>query len=348
MLRAGARLALAENGRSFVMSADTINVTNGGSVTETGATAAASGPASPQELLSALTVSGFPQYTGAGIKVGVLSTSFNNSGGAAMDMADGALPSASQVNVLQDAPSDDEGRALMQVVHEIAPDASLMFYTALGTAQDFANGILALQQAGCDVIVDDQDDQATDPMFQLDVVSEAVQQVISAGVIYVAAAGDSGAHGYQAPWATVSGTFTFPTTSGGSQTLTNLENFGDGPFLKINVTTTGDTTSGISFSVGWDQPFTAPPSTMELFVLSGGTILSDKTTTNLTSSGVTYSLLAGDLKPGNYEIAVENLSGPDPGLLKVILGHSQNLMGLSGSIVGENAGLLRAAAPSTT
>jgi hypothetical protein len=86
-------------------------------------------------------------------------------------------------------------------------------------------------------------------MFQLDVVSEAVQQVISAGVIYVAAAGDSGAHGYQAPWATVSGTFTFPTTSGGSQTLTNLENFGDGPFLKINVTTTGDTTSGISFSV---------------------------------------------------------------------------------------------------
>jgi hypothetical protein len=165
MLRAGARLALAENGRSFVMSADTINVTNGGSVTETGATAAASGPASLQELLSALTVSGFPQYTGAGIKVGVLSTSFNNSGGAAMDMADGALPSASQVNVLQDAPSDDEGRALMQVVHEIAPDASLMFYTALGTAQDFANGILALQQAGCDVIVDDQDDQATDRCF---------------------------------------------------------------------------------------------------------------------------------------------------------------------------------------
>jgi subtilisin family serine protease len=79
---------------------------------------------------------------------------------------------------------------------------------------------------------------------------------------------------------------------------------------------------------------------MELVVLSGGTILSDKTTTNLTSSGVTYSLLTGDLKPGNYEIAVENLSGPDPGLLKVILGHSQNLMGLSGSIVGENAGTI--------
>jgi glycosyltransferase involved in cell wall biosynthesis len=55
---------------------------------------------------------------------------------------------------------------------------------------------------------------------------------------------------------------------------------------------------------------------------------------------VTYSLLGGDLKPGNYEIAVEKLSGPDPGLIKVILGHSQSLEGLSGSIVGENAGTI--------
>jgi len=94
------------------MSADTISVTNGGSVTETGGSSDPSGPASPQELLSALTVSGFPQYTGAGIKVGVLSTSFNHSGGAAQDMADGALPPASQVTVLQDAASTDEGARL--------------------------------------------------------------------------------------------------------------------------------------------------------------------------------------------------------------------------------------------
>ena len=124
------------------MSADTISVTNGGSVTETGGSSGPSPPASPQELLAALTVTsvGGVTYTGAGIKVGVLSTSFNHSGGAATDTADGALPPASQVTVLQDAPSDivgtgadDEGRALMQVVHQIAPDASLMFYTADGS-----------------------------------------------------------------------------------------------------------------------------------------------------------------------------------------------------------------------
>ena len=101
------------------MSADTISVTNGGSVTETGGSSGPSPPASPQELQAALTVTsvGGVTYTGAGIKVGVLSTSFNRTGGAATDTADGALPPASQVTVLQDAPSDivgtgadDEGR----------------------------------------------------------------------------------------------------------------------------------------------------------------------------------------------------------------------------------------------
>ena len=127
------------------MSADTISVTNGGSVgRKRVGVSGPSPPASPQELQAALTVTsvGGVTYTSAGIKVGVLSTSFNRTGGAATDTADGALPPASQVTVLQDAPSDivgtgadDEGRALMQAVHQIAPDASLMFYTADGSSR---------------------------------------------------------------------------------------------------------------------------------------------------------------------------------------------------------------------
>jgi hypothetical protein len=252
-----------------------------------------------------------------------------------MDMADGTLPPASQVTVLQDTTSDDEGRALMQVVHEIARDATLMFYTALGTAQDFANGILALQQAGCNVIVDDVDDQQTDPMFQLGVVSEAVQQVISAGVIYVAAAGDSGANGYQAPWVPLTGTFTIP---GGSTpfSVTDAENFGGSPFLSIPVTGSG----GIGFSIAWDQPFTGPQSNMQVFVFSGGALVDDVPLTNVTNNGVTYALISGRLPTGNDEIVVEKASGPDPGLIKVILGHTPALVG-SGAIVGANAGTIQ-------
>jgi hypothetical protein len=68
---------------------------------------------------------------GSGIKVGVLSDSFNDLGGAAADEADGALPSS--VQVLKDLPGTsgtDEGRAMMQIIHDIAPGASLAFYTA--------------------------------------------------------------------------------------------------------------------------------------------------------------------------------------------------------------------------
>ena len=41
---------------------------------------------------------------------------------------------------------------MMQIIHDIAPGASLAFYTAFDSEQDFANGILALAAAGCKVI----------------------------------------------------------------------------------------------------------------------------------------------------------------------------------------------------
>ena len=91
---------------------------------------------------------------GSGIKVGVLSDSFNDLGGAAADEADGALPPASDIQVLKDLSSGgtDEGRAMMQIIHDIAPGADLAFYTAFDSEQDFANGILALAAAGSKVI----------------------------------------------------------------------------------------------------------------------------------------------------------------------------------------------------
>ena len=44
---------------------------------------------------------------------------------------------------------------MMEIIHDIAPGASLAFYTAFDSEQDFANGILALAAAGAKVIVDD-------------------------------------------------------------------------------------------------------------------------------------------------------------------------------------------------
>jgi hypothetical protein len=104
----------------------------------------------------------YPGVDGTGITVGVLSDSYNNLGGASADVASGDLPSG--VIVLKDLPSGgiDEGRAMLQIVSDVAPGAKLAFHTAfVGGVAGFASGIKELAKpvadggAGASVIVDD-------------------------------------------------------------------------------------------------------------------------------------------------------------------------------------------------
>ena len=165
-----------------------------------------SGGATAAQVQQALDESGL-SVNGSGIKVGVLSDSFNDLGGAAADEASGALPSASHIQVLEDYASGgaDEGRAMMQIVHDIAPGADLAFYTAFDSEQDFANGILALAAAGCKVICDDVS-YFDEPFFQNGVVAQAIQTVEAEGVTYVTAAGNEGSNAYQAAWTPIAHT----------------------------------------------------------------------------------------------------------------------------------------------
>ncbi|QKG53632.1 hypothetical protein [Hymenobacter sp. BRD67] len=57
---------------------------------------------------------------GKGVRVGVISDSFNSLNGAATDIATGDLP-ATGVQVLLDDGTTDEGRAMCQIVHDLAP-----------------------------------------------------------------------------------------------------------------------------------------------------------------------------------------------------------------------------------
>ena len=166
-----------------------------------------SGGATAGQVQEALDESGL-SVNGSGIKVGVLSDSFNDLGGAAADEADGALPSASNVQILSDLSSGgtDEGRAMMQIVHDVAPGSSLAFYTAANSEQDFANGILALANAGCKVICDDVS-YFDEPFFQNGIVAQAIQTVEAEGVTYVTSAGNNASNAYQAAWTPGSGLF---------------------------------------------------------------------------------------------------------------------------------------------
>ena len=119
---------------------------------------------------------------------------------AAQDIANGDLPR--DVLVLKDlesAPSDDcsdEGRAMMQLIHDVAPGSPLAFYTAFVSQEDFAAGIRALAKAGSKVIVDDIIYFA-EPMFEDGIIAQAVDDVYKGGVAYFSSAGNDARLSYE-------------------------------------------------------------------------------------------------------------------------------------------------------
>jgi hypothetical protein len=90
----------------------------------------------------------------------------------------------------------DEGRAMMQIVKDVAPGVNLKFRTGILTARDMADGILQLQAAGVNAIVDDVT-WIYEPFFKDGVVAQAVDQVNSLGVSYLTSAGNFGRKSYE-------------------------------------------------------------------------------------------------------------------------------------------------------
>lgn len=138
--------------------------------------------------------------SGAGVKIGVISDSYNTIAGnpALANVVNGDLPGTGNaahpapVEVLQDYPygtRTNEGRAMLQIIHDVAPDASLAFRTGFVSAGDFAEAVRELRDANCDIIVDDVT-YITEPFFQDGLVARAVNEVRDDSVAYFSAAGN--------------------------------------------------------------------------------------------------------------------------------------------------------------
>lgn len=156
---------------------------------------------------------------GAGETIGVISNSFNSAttsaGGpiatkAHDDEVTNDLPGRAStcsgqqvpVNVIAEDPTGkpaseytDEGRAMLQAVHDLAPHAQLAFATGEPAEMSYAKNIEKLAApvsqggGGADVIVDDLA-FPTEPDFQEGPVAEAIRRVTEKGVLYFAAAGN--------------------------------------------------------------------------------------------------------------------------------------------------------------
>lgn len=155
---------------------------------------------------------------GTGITVGALSDSYDTAPKtvdgdpltirAADDVASGDLPGIGNtrhpdpVVVVQEgsaedaATSVDEGRAMLQLVHDTAPGARLCFATAFDGLVGFAENVrrLADPASGCgaDVVVDDVG-YFEEPFYSDSVLSDAIDDVAATGVHYFSSAGNYGA-----------------------------------------------------------------------------------------------------------------------------------------------------------
>ena len=128
--------------------------------------------------------------TGAGQKVCVISDGINS---IASRQATGDLPPSVYVLPGQ-AGSGDEGTAMLEIVYDLAPGATLGFATSNGGEAIFAQNILDLAnpaKGACQIIVDDTD-YVTESPFQDGVIATAVNTVTANGVLYFSSAGNSG------------------------------------------------------------------------------------------------------------------------------------------------------------
>lgn len=224
--------------------------------------------------------------SGAGVTVGMLSDSFNcyavyaiaangvpasGSDGYAQngftadyatDVSTGDLPS--NVNVLEDAdcldygapeqlPFSDEGRAMLQIVHDVAPGAALAFRTADNSEADFATGIGALANAGATVIGDDVG-YFDEPFFQDGIVAQAIDAVSAKGVAYFSAAGNNGSLAYQN---TAPQFITFQSSgNNANEYLLNFDPSGASNTTNLSVTIPGLPPGDfVAIVVQWDQPY---------------------------------------------------------------------------------------------
>jgi uncharacterized repeat protein (TIGR01451 family) len=297
-----------------------------------------------------------------GVTVGVLSNSYDNQLGASKDVSSGDLPGVGNpdgfttpVNVIQDYPSgaDDEGRAMLQVVHDVAPGANLAFATAAEGQASFASNIEKLQAAGAKVIVDDEY-YYDEPYFEDGVIAQAVETVSAAGVDYFSAAGNQADNSYQAtfnPGATYAagafGKAFFGGVAHNFETAPNPEN----DFQPVTIGK-GD---AVRFAFQWDSPYASlgnpggSPNDLDLYLIDPSTskVVASSTTDNLGQDPIEdlqYTNNSGASQ--TLDLMIVKYAGPNPGTIKYIdyggvtLGgfdtHSSTVMGHA-NVVGMSA-----------
>ena len=293
-------------------------------------------------------------YDGTGVKIGVLSDSYDSKNGALSNIASGDLPNDVTVinrnGVEQDLTGGtDEGRAMLQLIHDLAPEADLSFATAATGESEFAANIRALADDGADIIVDDVIYFA-EPFFQDGIVALAVDDVVTSDeVAYFSSAGNNAAKSYESDNFNGVANTTIDSILEQDAALDDALNMVDvnGNEIQGNfsVPTEGyryhdfnpdsnsiDNRQRISLNNGqrirfvmqWDDPFYTiggVDTDLDIFLIDSNNQVVAYSFNDNIANRTPYEYLDFTNSSGssqNYDLVIGKYSGPDPGRIKYI------------------------------
>jgi hypothetical protein len=237
---------------------------------------------------------------GTGVKVGIISDGVDSRASA---QATGDLPQDGLgLTVLSNTYGGDEGTAMLEIVHDMAPGAELFFHDLGGNTLAFNSAIDDLVTAGSDIICDDIG-WLLEPFYEDGVIASHIDAVINSNdIIYVSSAGNSGDSHYQGDFFPIPAQPTQHDFSEGGTTGFYL-------YLPLSV---GQQAIII---LQWDDPFGGSSNDYDLYLYNFGTS-SFVASSELVQSGtqdplefIVYTRPPGGLPSYDYAIIVERFSG---------------------------------------
>ena len=278
---------------------------------------------------------------GTGVKIGVLSDGVTS---LATSQGLGDLPNTVVVLPGQ-AGTGDEGTAMLEIIHDLAPGAELYFATAFTSIASFAQNIRNLRAAGCDIIVDDvgyfvetpfQDGQTVSSQTNGGIVIQAVKDVTASGALYFSSAANSGNKndGQSGTWEgnfLDGGAGTGPLAAAGQ-----LHDFGGQTFNVLNITTSNP------ISLFWADPLGASANDYDIFRLnSTGTAVVGASTGFQNGTQDPFEIMTGG-GSANQRIVIAKFAGAAR-----FLHLNTNRNRLSISTAGETHGHAATSAPNS-
>ncbi len=286
-------------------------------------------------------------FDGNGVRIGIMSDSYDVSGNgsAAQDIASGDLPSGG-VQVLQeglDVFGIDEGRAMAQLIHDLAPGSDLVFSSVLFGEANFAQQIRDLADphiGNADILVDDIF-YLDEPMFQDGMIAQAIDDVVQRqGVAYFSSAGNQENQAYEST--------NFAGASDSERVFFGtFHDFDPGDGIDTRQRITLAPNQSFVPTLQWDDPFytmSGVDTDLGIFLLEADTnrLLAGSDSNNLLSQipNERFAFSNTTDAPLDVEVVILLNEGPAPGRIKYVNNGSNRSGPVQFNEFGPNSGTI--------